>query len=76
VDSFRAGNPSSCVGGGKWLPENTPSQSDFYVVWYKTSENPSGIWYHLTSGPAAGNYVRHDTTNRDGQGPPAGMPQR
>ncbi len=76
VDSFRAGNPSSCVGGGKWLPENTPSQSDFYVVWYKTSENPSGIWYHLTTGPAAGNYVRHDTTNRDGQGPPAGMPQR
>ena len=76
VDSFRAGNPSSCVGGGKWLPENTPSQSDFYVVWYKTSENPSGIWYHLTSGPAAGNYVRHDTTNRDGQGPPANMPQR
>jgi hypothetical protein len=75
TDSFRKGNPSDCVGGGKWLNANDPAQSDFYVVWYKTSENPSGIWYHLTSGSAAGNYVRSDTTNHPGN-PPSGMPKR
>jgi hypothetical protein len=75
TDSFRAGNPSDCVGGGKWMPANQPANSDFYVVWYKTNENPSGIWYHLTSGAAAGNYVRSDTTNHPGN-PPAGMPKR
>lgn len=75
VDSFRAGNPSSCISPGKWMNANEPANSDFYVVWYKTNENPSGIWYHLTSGPAAGNYVRSDTTNRPGN-PPAGMPRR
>ncbi|MGN7198858.1 Ig-like domain-containing protein [Arthrobacter sp. SAFR-044] len=74
TDSFRAGNPSDCVGGGKWMPANQPANSDFYVVWYKTSENPSGIWYHLTSGAASGNYVRSDTTNHPGN-PPAGMPK-
>jgi hypothetical protein len=74
TDSFRDGNPSSCVGGGKWMPPNQPANSDFYVVWYKTSDNPSGIWYHLTSGAAAGNYVRSDTTNHPGN-PPAGMPK-
>ena len=75
VDSFRAGNPSSCISPGKWMNANEPANSDFYVVWYKTNENPSGIWYHLTSGSAAGNYVRSDTTNRPGN-PPAGMPRR
>jgi hypothetical protein len=75
TDSFRQGNPSSCVGGGKWMPANQPANSDFYVVWYKTNENPSGIWYHLTSGAASGNYVRSDTTNHPGN-PPSGMPKR
>ncbi|GAA1761777.1 Ig-like domain-containing protein [Pseudarthrobacter sulfonivorans] len=75
TDSFRQGNPSSCVGGGKWMPANQAADSDFYVVWYKTSENPSGIWYHLTSGAASGNYVRSDTTNHPGN-PPNGMPKR
>jgi hypothetical protein len=52
------------------------AQSDYYVVWTKSSDNPTGIWYHLTSGPAAGNFVRHDTTDRENSGPPPGMPRR
>ncbi|CAM3076418.1 Fibronectin type III domain protein [Arthrobacter ulcerisalmonis] len=75
TDSFRDGNPSSCVGEGKWLDANVGSKSDRYQVWYKTSNNPSGIWYHLTSGPAAGNWLRCDTSNL-GCNPPNGMPNR
>ncbi len=75
TDSFRAGNPSSCVGEGKWLNAGASGESDRYQVWYQTSNNPSGIWYHLTSGMAAGNWVRCDTTNY-GCNPPNGMPNR
>ncbi|MGP0222600.1 Ig-like domain-containing protein [Paenarthrobacter sp. NCHU4564] len=75
TDSFRAGNPSSCVGEGKWLNAGASGESDRYQVWYKTSNNPSGIWYHLTSGMAAGNWIRCDTTNI-GCNPPNGMPNR
>ncbi|QNE14036.1 Ig-like domain-containing protein [Pseudarthrobacter sp. NBSH8] len=75
TDSYREGNPSSCVGEGKWLDAGAGSQSDRYQVWYKTSDNPTGIWYHLTSGMAAGNWLRCDTSNL-GCNPPNGMPNR
>ncbi|KQQ81795.1 Ig-like domain-containing protein, partial [Arthrobacter sp. Leaf137] len=73
TDSFVAGNPSQCNGAGKWLDAGAPADTDRYQVWYKTSNNPSGIWYHLTSGMAAGNWIRCDTSSR-GCNPPAGMP--
>ncbi|MCT9627146.1 tandem-95 repeat protein, partial [Pseudarthrobacter equi] len=75
TDSFVAGNPSQCNGAGKWLDAGAPADTDRYQVWYKTSNNPSGIWYHLTSGMAAGNWIRCDTSSR-GCNPPAGMPNR
>ena len=75
TDSYVAGNPSQCNGEGKWLDAGAAAQSDRYQVWYKTSNNPSGIWYHLTSGMAAGNWIRCDTSNL-GCNPPNGMPNR
>lgn len=75
TDSFVAGNPSQCNGEGKWLDAGAAAQTDRYQVWYKTSNNPSGIWYHLTSGMAAGNWLRCDTSNV-GCNPPNGMPNR
>ncbi|WP_285240931.1 Ig-like domain-containing protein [Pseudarthrobacter sp. MEB009] len=73
TDSFVAGNPSQCNGAGKWLDAGASADTDRYQVWYKTSNNPSGIWYHLTSGMAAGNWIRCDTSSR-GCNPPNGMP--
>ncbi|HET7138813.1 MAG TPA: hypothetical protein VFI36_01510, partial [Arthrobacter sp.] len=70
-----AGNPSQCNGEGKWLDAGAGAQSDRYQVWYKTNENPTGIWYHLTSGMAAGNWLRCDTSSL-GCNPPNGMPNR
>ncbi|MDR7160359.1 hypothetical protein J2X42_003075 [Arthrobacter sp. BE255] len=75
TDSYVAGNPSQCNGEGKWLDAGAAAQSDRYQVWYKTSNNPTGIWYHLTSGMAAGNWLRCDTSNL-GCNPPNGMPNR
>jgi hypothetical protein len=75
TDSYVAGNPSQCNGEGQWLDAGAPAQTDRYQVWYKTSNNPSGIWYHLTSGMAAGNWIRCDTSNL-GCNPPNGMPNR
>jgi|UPI00034A89B0 hypothetical protein len=75
TDSYVAGNPSQCTGEGKWLDAGAASTTDRYQVWYKTSNNPSGIWYHLTSGMAAGNWIRCDTSSL-GCNPPAGMPNR
>lgn len=69
-------NPSGTECYSVWLEANVPTESDYYVVWSKTSNNPTGVWYHLSSGPASGNYVRGDTTNREFSGPPAGMPKR
>jgi hypothetical protein len=75
TDSYVAGNPSQCNGEGKWLDAGAGAQTDRYQVWYKTSNNPSGIWYHLTSGMAAGNWIRCDTSSL-GCNPPNGMPNR
>ncbi|MEV4990560.1 Ig-like domain-containing protein [Pseudarthrobacter sp. LMD1-1-1.1] len=75
TDSYIAGNPSQCTGAGKWLDAGAPSTADRYQVWYKTSNNPSGIWYHLNSGMASGNWLRCDTSNV-GCNPPNGMPNR
>jgi len=75
TDSYVAGNPSQCNGEGQWLDAGAAAQTDRYQVWYKTSNNPSGIWYHLTSGMAAGNWLRCDTSNL-GCNPPNGMPNR
>jgi hypothetical protein len=75
TDSYVAGNPSQCNGEGKWLDAGAAATTDRYQVWYKTSNNPSGIWYHLTSGMAAGNWIRCDTSNL-GCNPPNGMPNR
>ncbi len=75
TDSFVAGNPSQCNGEGKWLDAGAAATTDRYQVWYKTSNNPTGIWYHLTSGMAAGNWLRCDTSNL-GCNPPAGMQNR
>ncbi|MDQ0801900.1 Ig-like domain-containing protein [Arthrobacter sp. SLBN-112] len=75
TDSFIDGNPSQCTGAGKWLDAGAPSTADRYQVWYKTSNNPSGIWYHLNSGMASGNWLRCDTSNV-GCNPPNGMPNR
>jgi hypothetical protein len=75
TDSYVAGNPSQCNGEGQWLDAGAPAQTDRYQVWYKTSNNPSGIWYHLTSGMAAGHWIRCDTSNL-GCNPPNGMPNR
>jgi hypothetical protein len=75
TDSYVAGNPSQCNGEGKWLDAGAGAQTDRYQVWYKTSNNPSGIWYHLTSGMANGNWIRCDTSSL-GCNPPNGMPNR
>lgn len=75
TDSYVAGNPSQCNGEGKWLDAGAAATTDRYQVWYKTSNNPTGIWYHLTSGMAAGNWIRCDTSNL-GCNPPNGMPNR
>jgi hypothetical protein len=75
TDSYVAGNPSQCTGEGIWLDAGAYSRADRYQVWYKTSNNPSGIWYHLSEGMAAGNWLRCDTSNV-GCNPPAGMPNR
>ncbi|WP_310109695.1 Ig-like domain-containing protein [Pseudarthrobacter oxydans] len=75
TDSYVAGNPSECNGEGKWLDAGAGATTDRYQVWYKTSNNPTGIWYHLTSGMAAGNWIRCDTSNL-GCNPPNGMPNR
>jgi hypothetical protein len=75
TDSYVDGNPSQCNGEGQWLDAGAAAQTDRYQVWYKTSNNPSGIWYHLTSGMAAGNWIRCDTSNL-GCNPPNGMPNR
>ncbi|PTT68907.1 Ig-like domain-containing protein, partial [Arthrobacter sp. HMWF013] len=75
TDSYRNTNPDQCVSPGIWFNSGYTAQTDFYVVWYKTSNNPSGIWYHLTSGAAAGNYARCDTVSL-GCNPPGGMPKR
>ncbi|HSO90218.1 MAG TPA: Ig-like domain-containing protein, partial [Arthrobacter sp.] len=72
TDSFVGGD---CVGQGKWMSPGSPAKSDYYVVWYQTSKNPSGVWYHVSSGAAAGNFVRGNTTNL-GSTPPDGMPRR
>ena len=75
TDSYVPGNPSQCTGGGIWLDAGAPSTADRYQVWYKTSNNPSGIWYHLNSGMANGNWLRCDTSNV-GCNPPNGMPNK
>jgi large repetitive protein len=75
TDSYRNTNPDQCVSPGIWFNAGTVAQTDFYVVWYKTSNNPSGIWYHLTSGGAAGNYARCDTVSL-GCNPPDRMPRK
>ena len=75
TDSYVPGNPSQCTGEGKWLDAGAYSRSDRYQVWYKTSNNPSGIWYHLSDGSAAGNWLRCDTSNV-GCNPPNGMPNK
>ncbi|MDR6416165.1 Ig-like domain-containing protein [Pseudarthrobacter sulfonivorans] len=75
TDSYRNTNPDQCISPGIWFNSGTVAQTDFYVVWYKTSSNPSGIWYHLTSGGASGNYARCDTVSL-GCNPPNNMPKR
>jgi hypothetical protein len=75
TDSYRDTNPDQCISPGIWFNSGTTAQTDFYVVWYKTSSNPSGIWYHLSSGGASGNYARCDTVSL-GCNPPNNMPKR
>ncbi|MFP5366269.1 MAG: fibronectin type III domain-containing protein, partial [Actinomycetes bacterium] len=75
TDSYRNTNPDQCISPGIWFNSGVVAQTDFYVVWYKTAANPSGIWYHLTSSSAAGNYARCDTVSL-GCNPPNGMPKR
>jgi hypothetical protein len=72
TDSFTEGSPSKCAPPGIWMEEYVPHQADYYVVWYKTAKNPTGIWYHVSAGPAAGNFVRGNTTSL-GTNPPNGM---
>lgn len=75
TDSYRNSNPDQCVSPGRWFDTGITAQSDHYVVWSRSTDNPTGVWYHLTSGPATGNYVRSDTTSLGGN-PPPGMPRR
>ncbi|WP_164201332.1 Ig-like domain-containing protein [[Micrococcus luteus] ATCC 49442] len=75
TDSYRNTNPDQCLSPGIWFNSGVVAQTDAYVVWYKTTSNPSGIWYHLTSGGAAGNYARCDTVSL-GCNPPNNMPKR
>ncbi|MDJ0319702.1 Ig-like domain-containing protein [Pseudarthrobacter sp. PS3-L1] len=73
TDSF--GGPTVCRAPGKWFNTGSTEQADYYVVWRKSSDNPTGVWYHLTTGSAAGNFARSDTTSLGGT-PPGGMPGR
>ncbi|WP_426224918.1 Ig-like domain-containing protein [Pseudarthrobacter sp. DSP2-3-2b1] len=75
TDSYRDTNPDQCISPGIWFNSGYTAQTDSYAVWYKTSNNPTGIWYHLTSGGATGNYARCNTVSL-GCNPPTGMPQR
>ncbi|NUU33277.1 Ig-like domain-containing protein [Arthrobacter sp. C9C5] len=67
TNSYRNTNPDKCILPGKWFETGYTAQADRYVVWN------GRVWYHLTSGAAAGNYARGDTTSL-GTNPPAGMP--
>jgi hypothetical protein len=71
TDSYRYSNPDQCLGPGKWFDTGISAQADYYVRWGSSGR----LWYHLTSGPAAGNFARGDTTSL-GANPPAGMPRR
>ncbi|MGO4434391.1 hypothetical protein AB4Y88_14205, partial [Paenarthrobacter sp. RAF9] len=71
TDSYRNSNPDQCISPGKWFDTGITAQADYYVRWGSSGR----LWYHLTSGPAAGNFARGDTTSL-GSTPPAGMPQR
>lgn len=73
TDSY--GGPGSCSAPGKWFDPGSTAQTDYYVIWRKNSDNPTGVWYHLTTGGAAGNFARSDTTSLGGN-PPNGMPRR
>ncbi len=67
TNSYRNTNPDMCISPGKWFNPGPTAQADRYVVWN------GKVWYHLTSGEAAGNYARGDTTTL-GTNPPGGMP--
>jgi len=71
TNSYRNTNPDQCISPGKWFDTGITAQTDYYVRWGSSGR----LWYHLTSGPAAGNFARGDTTSL-GASPPAGMPQR
>jgi large repetitive protein len=71
TDSYRDTNPDQCISPGKWFDTGITAQADYYVRWGTSGR----LWYHLTSGPAAGNFARGDTTSL-GANPPSGMPQR
>jgi hypothetical protein len=70
TDSYRNTNPDQCISPGKWFTTGYTAQADYYVRW-----SSGRLWYHLSTGPAAGNFARGDTTSL-GASPPAGMPQR
>ncbi len=71
TDSYRNSNPDQCISPGKWFDTGITAQTDYYVRWGSSGR----LWYHLTSGPAAGNFARGDTTSL-GSTPPPGMPRR